>query len=463
MANDKILLVTKDQDLFEYISVRTEAHLPFDVDSVESSAAAKAKLGLEKEIKVVITDMNISEGEGRELYEFFKQYERMGFIYVFAGESIEDATDFEAFFKDSKYNFVVLKSTVEQDFYPVAEELSIRLSTTSKDDFGPEEFDGKELCRVKTSYFLKFNKVDSDVFVKLPSGKFIRVIKGGNEISNELIENIQKKGENYLYQEQKDFEKLVTVIFSSLKQKMNSPQASKQEKINAQIQSIKQVQDTVRSMGISDDVIEFTDEIVASVQDVMKSSSNLSKLIKSMLKSKSAFFVRSSVLNYVLGGIVREIGWDSVNTLKKLVYASVFCDFGFTEAHAELASIIGEKDPRWSTLKKTQIGIIRAHPSAGAHALERSRLFLADELTIINQHHEKPDGSGFPRGLNYNTIPPLSAAFILAYDFTQIMVLQTQTTNDVVEPNAVLKFLGEDYAKANFNKPYIALKKALRI
>jgi HD-GYP domain-containing protein (c-di-GMP phosphodiesterase class II) len=41
---------------------------------------------------------------------------------------------------------------------------------------------------------------------------------------------------------------------------------------------------------------------------------------------------------------------------------------------------------------------------------------------IIAQHHERPDGSGFPRGLSSTYIAPLSAIFIVAHDMTQYAI-----------------------------------------
>ena len=39
-----------------------------------------------------------------------------------------------------------------------------------------------------------------------------------------------------------------------------------------------------------------------------------------------------------------------------------------------------------------------------------------DVDSIIAQHHERPDGSGFPRGLTHLRIGPLATVFIVAHD-----------------------------------------------
>ena len=51
-----------------------------------------------------------------------------------------------------------------------------------------------------------------------------------------------------------------------------------------------------------------------------------------------------------------------------------------------------------------------------------------DVDVIISQHHELPDGTGFPRGLNYQRITPLSTVFIVAHDLVRhLMLVDPQT------------------------------------
>ena len=48
--------------------------------------------------------------------------------------------------------------------------------------------------------------------------------------------------------------------------------------------------------------------------------------------------------------------------------------------------------------------MIRAHPVIGARIL-RSIPFLAPHLPIVELHHERPDGEGYPYGLRGDAIP----------------------------------------------------------
>ncbi|MBT3586904.1 MAG: HD domain-containing protein, partial [Halobacteriovoraceae bacterium] len=56
------------------------------------------------------------------------------------------------------------------------------------------------------------------------------------------------------------------------------------------------------------------------------------------------------------------------------------------------------------------------HPIDTAKKLEKDSKFIsAETLTIIEQHHEKPNGKGFPKSVSYQAITALTAVYIVAH------------------------------------------------
>lgn len=263
------------------------------------------------------------------------------------------------------------------------------------------------------------------------------------------MENYINKGQEYLYQDKKSYDEYVTNSFDKLSIKLKDHTLTVVAKLALQMHSIKHVQDTVRVMGLSEESINFTTEVVKSIEDVLK-------------KNKSYNFTRVSICNYLLGGPVDKIGWDSHTTLNKLVFVSVFCDFGFNLEQEDLAKVLVKDSDEFKALTKIHKNIIESHPSQAVEALERSTSFLTDESTIILQHHEKPDGKGFPRGLNKKQIAPLTCAFILVYDFTQKLISSVNDAKDI-DSQKLLDELGPEYSQSNFEEPYNALKATLNL
>jgi hypothetical protein len=63
----------------------------------------------------------------------------------------------------------------------------------------------------------------------------------------------------------------------------------------------------------------------------------------------------------------------------------------------------------------------RLHPLHAAQTAQTIDVLPPDVDQIILQHHEAPDGSGFPRGLTANRIHFLAAVFIIGEDLVHFL------------------------------------------
>ena len=70
-------------------------------------------------------------------------------------------------------------------------------------------------------------------------------------------------------------------------------------------------------------------------------------------------------------------------------------------------------------LTATEFEAIKEHPATGARIL-RTVPFLAQHLPIVELHHERPDGKGYPHGLRGDEIPLLARIVHVADAFDAI-------------------------------------------
>jgi putative nucleotidyltransferase with HDIG domain len=70
-------------------------------------------------------------------------------------------------------------------------------------------------------------------------------------------------------------------------------------------------------------------------------------------------------------------------------------------------------------LTDAEFEAIKEHPVTGARIL-RTVPFLADHLSIVELHHERPDGKGYPHGLRGDEIPRLARIVHVADAFDAI-------------------------------------------
>jgi hypothetical protein len=99
----------------------------------------------------------------------------------------------------------------------------------------------------------------------------------------------------------------------------------------------------------------------------------------------------------------------------------------------------------------------KQHPVQAARVAHQFKDLPADVELIIEQHHENPDGTGFPLGLKEHEIHPLSLVFILAHR----IVADRFAYGEKSSPLKVISDLPASYRVGKFKDILEAMEKAL--
>jgi len=89
--------------------------------------------------------------------------------------------------------------------------------------------------------------------------------------------------------------------------------------------------------------------------------------------------------------LARRLQWPEPRMMS-LVKAAITMNMSVLELQGKMA----DQD---APMRESQKALIRSHPQEAADWLVQAGLSDADWLTAVAQHHERPDGSGYPHGL----------------------------------------------------------------
>jgi hypothetical protein len=279
--------------------------------------------------------------------------------------------------------------------------------------------DSEEYVAIPAERILAMHPLPIDVYLKLSSGKCVKVFRK----SDQVVESDVKKytGQTFFLRKNEC-------------DQMFKEQVSKLEAIAAQepvdeVQAKKVAnmsQDLVRSLV---EQVGFTEE----AQRIAKASVNLSlkligtkprlSMILQDLRKKEGNFVTSHsfLLGQIACAMAYTVGWNSAPTFFKLSMAAFLHDISLNiNTHEQEISY--EEAVNSGNYHPEELKILRFHATRAADYTRQFSEIPADVEQIVAQHHERPDGSGYPRGLTAKYISPMSALFIIAHDLILFMM-----------------------------------------
>jgi len=172
--------------------------------------------------------------------------------------------------------------------------------------------------------------------------------------------------------------------------------------------TLDKVFDSLRT-GRNTDINEVRDAINPLIEGVFRNQEAVAALLR--LKESGQYRYHHSLSMALWATILgRHLGLHR-DELEKLAVGCAMCDVGMTELSPELLD-----NP--SNLTEQQCRIVRAHPIMGAQLVTDSGNVDFEVIAIIESHHERFDGSGYPRGIEGAAIPLLAriAGLVDAYD-----------------------------------------------
>ncbi|MCB9091493.1 MAG: HD domain-containing protein [Halobacteriovoraceae bacterium] len=306
---------------------------------------------------------------------------------------------------------------------------------------------------IDPNQFIIFDKTPCDIYMKLNPGKFVKIARANEEYDKSQILEYKRKGGNLFYVSENDYDNLVGHCQNLLGNINKAKEFPKKHRVAKGLWSTELIQEHVRKLGISDIVAETVDGLVKDTFDQLKKDKFFKKYIDKIIRRNDYVIEHSLLISYVACDICIKMKWDSETTLQKLTMASLLHDCVFTDP--KLARIDTRAELEAIRPSQSQRKEILGHPDAVCKKISEGSFYMPDLDKIILEHHEKPDGTGFPRKLSSTKITPLSCLFIMSEDFVN-QVYDSELSPKKIEE---IKFhFTKTYSKGNFRHILIEFK-----
>lgn len=303
--------------------------------------------------------------------------------------------------------------------------------------------------KMQITHLIKFASDFSGIEVHINvSHKFIKLNYAQDQFV-EILRKLQQKDVHEVYLLADDCKKILGQVQESMSSKsFYDPKTVDEKRVEATEAAMRVVKSVIQQIGPEPETVKLLTTINGRAMSLLSESPTLYSFIKRFKKNCSEEFLRSTLTSYVMSLMIDKFPWKSDTVKEKGALASILCDMMLEK---EDFPLIKEWEKNGTELPEK----VRRHPlDVVAHLSQKRNLIPAETLTIIEQHHELPDGKGFPVGINATRFNQLSCIFIISQQFIEMLF---EENFDFTKRLDIIHELQGKYSSKNFERALDAL------
>lgn len=294
-----------------------------------------------------------------------------------------------------------------------------------------------------------------DLFLKLSDSKFIKLSNKNDDVTVE-VEKYAAKGVTEIFVIKSQYMEFLNQAQKNLQSKFEKedivhPTADNVMLLNDYHKILK---DNFKSINISEKSIELTKSLAQASLKLVFSTPSIATLIAEFKDKCSEEFLKAITVGYMTSCMIDTFSWHSNQIKQKLVVTSILCDINLSSK--ELLEL---KKNRFTPELLSEK--ILNHPQSIKKLIDVHKNKISQEvITIIEQHHEMPQGTGFPHKKNHQSITQLTAIYQVAHDFIEYMIDNNFADGSMIEISGILH---ERYNLTVYKKAVRSLEQVLKL
>jgi hypothetical protein len=279
----------------------------------------------------------------------------------------------------------------------------------------------REFCPVRLEILVLMGRdLFQDLYAQLPDQTYELVLKKGDRINLSADSFGRLARHRSLYVRTEDFADFIKRFAIDLQNLSSGPERvfDLGDSISTTVGVHELISSAIPELGFTPELQAATKASIDLAVKAIQRDPRLADLIKSLTAMETSYRSWHSVsLCYISCRLSSLMTWDSANTHYKLSLAAFLHDI--TVKTESLERVITLEQLAAASGTEEEKASFREHPHEAAALARQMRDFPGDVDHIIAQHHELPNGKGFPLGINHTKISPLAALFIVAHAITE--------------------------------------------
>lgn len=369
----------------------------------------------------VIVDSNSCKPYGIPLIKFTKQHRPATPVYLMLGEDEKDPEP--DVLKGLHIAGVLRKPLDRQDviskvfpysYFELERALDVAKgdtsavdTTVSADDKAMHPILAKDFLCGSTSYF--------DVFVRLDSGRYVKILKAGDSFDAARVRDYLAKGITHFYikgEAQEVFLQYCDSMTGILLHKQSVPMDLKVTQV---MNYGKEAVDFLKTRGFNEATLSTAKQFVTHSEKLVKQLKPEKNAVLRRFLSNVVLCEHGTGITMMTGLMLEALEYKDEKVLNTLALASFLHDIGLVNMPPKFA----EEDTE--SLTEEEMKLFITHPVAGYEMSRAIRMISPIVPSTILEHHERRSGQGFPYGRGAGAITQVAEVIGIVDIFTQVI------------------------------------------
>lgn len=420
MTDEKInVLVVDDDEIVRDVVVATLRD--FNVGAASAADAFSALEHLEKEpVDLVLTDVRMPGMDGVSLLKaIHAKHPKIPILLM---------TGFEDVLRSVNVVDVGAAGMIAKPCQ--GEALVEQIQEIMRGVRGAETPD-EEFARVSLRDFVAGKVLPFPIFIRVAKSRYVRVADQGADLDLPRLRAYQERGLQYLHLRKGDFKTYFRTSVSLIQHLDRNPKVPIEKKVRFLKHAGDLILERCRIIGMDEEVMEGAREFLLHSLDVISDDETFVDLLTLLSNHTDFVYAHSLAVSMVSTLIARELKWDSDATTFRLGLAGLLHDVGKKEIEREILA-----KPR-HLLTPEERAEVETHPHRGFKILEAMGSVPEEVIQAVVQHHEEPNGTGYPAKIRGVEMTPMAKIVSLANIFCNYTVKNPSLPKILSAPEAI--------------------------
>lgn len=428
MKKHKILIADSSNRLLFTMKTAIEN---YEREVISASDGRSARdLFFVSDVDLVITDVKLALVSGIELLHLIKQESKVPVILLSGSPEICDersAKDLSAdYFFRKPFRMEALLEAVQSFLAPL------------KDDVADSVAEAKvvnEFFEISAEEFVSSKVAKYDLYEKLKDGACEKFATKGAPLDQERYDRIKKGPNPYIYLTKEDMKAYVMFIVNL----GNTVKESKAIDLTKKISFLKHSNDMIFEYifkeSLEDFIVGYIFSLNESASSVLNEISDPAIVLSVLNNGPNRTYAHFLGTSMVAVLICHALQWNSPKMLMLASLGGLLHDVGYKNVNRDLLKRPEEE------LNEEQLEAVRKHTAHGSALLQPISAVPQELQTIIAQHHEYCNGTGYPTGVRKNLIHPMARLLNVASEFASQTIKKDDGKPPVSATDAISKMI----------------------